>query len=133
MQGVSHGQGELLAQLRPSDLLVNTAYQGGELRTEITLIVAAINSAAVADELDIAIYHDDEGTTLNLSDLIVYETRLKLLQDSVVFQAQHPGSGIFVKPGGSIGVQTLTEADAVTFSIYGITETLAERVRTSAR
>lgn len=133
MIGIGHAQGELLAQLRPANTTVNVAYNNTELRTEITCIIAAINSAAVADELDIAIYHDDDGTTLNLDNLIHYETRLKLLQDPVVFQAQHPGSGIFIKPGGSLGVQTLTEASAVTFSIYGITETLADRVRPGVR
>lgn len=131
---VTHAQGELLAQIRPGVttpvLAYSTAANG--LRTEITLIKATIDPLVVlgtAGQTDIAIYHDDDGTsTADQSTIIWSETRLQLLQEPIVFQAQHPGSGIHVKPGGQIYVQT-ADADDVTFSLYGITETLAERVR----
>jgi hypothetical protein len=123
---ISHAQGELLAQVRPGVTTVVPAYIADQLRTEITLITCAINSGGSAS-VDVALYHDDEGTTLNLDNLLSHETRLRLLQDNILFQSQHPGSGIMIKPGGSLGVQTF-EIDSVTFSIYGITETLSERV-----
>lgn len=127
---ISHGQGELLVQIRPGVTTPVTAYTADQLRTEITLITAAIDPAAVLStvgQTDIAIYHDDDGTTYDQTTIILSETRLQLLQDSIVFQAQHPGSGIHLLPTGTLGVET-ADANDVTFSIYGITETRAERV-----
>jgi hypothetical protein len=128
--------GELLAQIRPGVTTPLLAFTGSELRTEITLILATIDPAAVLTTLgqvDIALYHDDAGgSTFDQTTIIFSETRLQLLQENIVFQAQHPGSGIHIKPNGEIAVQT-TDATDVTFSLYGITETLAERVRAGAR
>ena len=124
---ISHAQGELLAQLRPSVTTAVTLYTSAELRTEVTLLIACIVPSAVSDDLDVTVYHDDDGTSYVDDTAIMHETRLKLLQDGRLIQAQHPGSGIVIKPGGSIGVQT-SVADEVTFSLYGITETLADRL-----
>ena len=128
---VTHAQGELLAQVRPGVTTPVLAYTGGELRTELTLILAVIDPTVVlgtAGQTDIAIYQDDAGGSVaDQSTIIWSETRLQLLQEPIVFQAQHPGSGIQIKPNGQIYVET-ADADDVTFSIYGITETRAERV-----
>ena len=132
-QNVTHAQGELLAQIRPGVTTPVVAFTGSELRTEIILIQAVIDPLAGPTQTDIAIYHDDSGgSTFDQSTIIWSETRLQLLQEPTVIQAQHPGSGIHVKPGGQIAVQT-ADADDVTFSIYGITETLAERARVGVR
>lgn len=128
---ISHAQGELLAQVRPNVTTPFSAFVAGELRAEITLILCVLDPLVVlstAGQTDVAIYHDDSGgSTFDQSTIIWSETRLQLLQEPILFQAQHPGSGIHVKPGGEIAVQT-ADADDVTFSIYGITETLADRV-----
>ena len=125
-------QGQQLAQLRPSVTTpvtlfsVDAAPQG--LLTEVTLIKAPVITGTVI----ISLYHDDDGTTYDSDTLICRISRTAnpvSPLDSVLFQAQSVGSGIFVKPGGSIGVQVDT-ADEVPFSLYGITETLAvERIR----
>lgn len=128
---VSHAQGELLAQVRPNVTTPFLAYTNGELRAEITLILAVLDPLAVfatAGQTDIAIYHDDVTPfVFDQSTIIWSETRLQLLQEPIVFQAQHPGSGIQLKPNAQLAVQT-ADADDVTFSLYGITETRAERV-----
>ena len=128
---VTHGQGELLAQIRPGVTTPVVAYTGGELRTEITLILCTIDPAAVlgtAGQTDVAIYQDDAGgSTFDQSTIIWSETRLQLLQESTLFQAQHPGSGLQLKAGAQLAVE-VADADDVTFSFYGITETRAERV-----
>lgn len=128
---ISHAQGELLAQITPGVTTPVQAFQAGELRVEITMIKCAIDPAAVlatAGQTDVALYHDDAGgSTFNQSTLIAAETRLQLVQDSILFQAQHPGSGIHIQPNGELGVE-VADANDVTFSIYGITETRAERV-----
>ena len=124
---ISHAQGELLAQLRPGVTTAVTLLSAAELRVEVTLLIACIVPSAISDDLNVTIYHDDDGVVYNDDTAIMHETRLKLLQDGRLIQAQHPGSGIVIKPGGSLGVQT-SVADEVTFSLYGITETLADRV-----
>lgn len=129
---ISHGQGELLAQLAPPNGTTNVLFSiaADGLRTEITLITCAIDPGGTLftpGQIDIDIFHDDDGTTYDQTTRIISETRLVRLQDSIIFQAQHPGSGIHVRPGGSIGLM-VSDADDVNVSLYGITETRAERV-----
>lgn len=121
----SHAQGEQLAQLKPSVTTAVTLFEADELRVEITLLVAVVIPGS--GTIDIDVYHDDDGTTYDDSTLIASIQKADNA-DGLVFQAQHPGSGIMVKPGGSIGVKIST-ADDVNFTAYGITETIAERVR----
>ena len=127
---ISHAQGELLAQVRPGVTTPVTALTASELRIEVTLIKCVLDPLVVlstAGQSDVAVYHDDDGTTYDQTSIIISETRLQLLQTNILFQAQHPGSGIMIKPGGNLAVQC-ADANDVTFSIYGITETLADRV-----
>jgi len=125
---ISHAQGELLARVRPGVITPVLAYTGGQLRTEITLILCVIDPVGGPASSDVALYHDDAGSsTFDLSTIILSETRMQLTQDNILFQAQHPGSGILLKPGAELAVQT-ADINDVTFSIYGITETRAERV-----
>jgi hypothetical protein len=103
------------------------AFTAGKLRTEITLLLAAVDPTGPAN-VNIALYHDDEGTsTFDMTTLMGSEQRTNQTQNNLVFQARHPGSGILIKPGGQLAVQT-DNADDVNFSIYGITETLSERM-----
>lgn len=128
---ISHAQGELLAQVRPGVTTPVLAYTADELRTEITLILCVLDPLVVlttAGQTDVALYHDDSGgSTFDQSTIILSETRLQLLQTNDLFQGQHPGSGIILNAGGQLAVQC-ADADDVTFSIYGVTETRAERV-----
>ncbi len=127
-----HAQGELLAQVRPGVTTPVLTFTAGELRTELTLLLAAIDPGATLStpgELNIAIYLDNAGSsTADLTTIVFTETRLQLLQENIVFQAQHAGSGLHLRKGGQLYVQT-DNANAVTFSVFGITETLAESVR----
>lgn len=115
-------QGELLGRVQPdgtSPVPIFTA----TMRTEIMLIVAVV----LSDSPDISVYHDDDGVLFDST------TQIFLRPGSAgdgpfIFQAPTAGGGIFVRPGGVIAVQT-SVAEAVTFSVYGITATLAERVR----
>lgn len=123
--GVMHAQGELLAQLRPSNTSAQMLYTAQGLRTEITLIIATVRDGGSSTE--IFLYHDDNGTTYNDDTVIASDTKIEDDTD-VIFQARHPGSGIMIKPGGSLGVK-VNSANDVNFSVYGVTETVAERVR----
>lgn len=128
--GVSHGQGSLLAQLRPSGTTAVQLFQSDTLITELTLLFAQVR-AGEAGTVDVTVYHDDDGTTYDDDSVIFLDQRTRFASPSV-FQARHPGSGILLAPGGSIGVQS-SIANAVNFSLYGITETLAERIQSQVR
>lgn len=122
MQGVTaaFAVGELLAQLRPSGTTAVTAYTA-ILRTEITLITIVITGGGnVALEL----YLDDDGTTYDNTTIISNVTKASA-GDDIIFQARFAGGGIFVKPGGSIGVKTDTATDP-NFSIWGVTQSIAD-------
>lgn len=125
---VTHAQGQLLAQLRPSGTSAVTLYTAAQLRTEITLLIAVIVSGT-AGQTEIEVYHDDDGTTYD-DDTLIASIQKADNAEGLIFQAQHPGSGILMARGASIGVK-ISGADDVNFSIYGITETLAERVRSA--
>jgi hypothetical protein len=121
---VGHAQGELLAQVRPSVTTAVTLFAAQGLRAEITLITVAIDpgeTLSTAGQMDVELFQDDDGTTFDDTTRIMAETRLQMLQDSIFFQAQHPGSGIHLKPGGALGVAIADANDAV-ISVYGITE-----------
>lgn len=122
---ISHAQGELLAQVRPDGTTATLAFTA-LMRTEITLILAVVDPSAGPASAIVALYHDDAGgATYNQTTIIGAKTVTK--NDGVtLFQARHPGSGIHVKPGGQIAVQT-DNADDATFSIYGITENIAQQ------
>lgn len=118
----THASGELLAQVRPS---VTTAVEifTATLRTEITLILVCIDSDGPASTT-VALYHDVGGTTYADTNIIDRQTRTQLTQDSKMFQAQHPGSGIHLAPSDSLGAM-VGDADDVVISVYGITENVA--------
>lgn len=122
----SHAQGELLGQLRPANTTAATIFTADELRVEITLILACPRSGTTG-ATDIDIYHDDDGSTYD-DDSIIFAGQVSDNGNSLVFQAQHPGSGIMVKPGGTLGVKT-SVASEINFLVYGITESIADRVR----
>jgi len=123
---ISHAQGELLAQVRPGVTTAVQLIKSDTLRIEITLLVATIIEGGTA--MNLFVYHDDSGSDVYDNSTIIFSANKQLTDPDLLFQAQHPGSGIIIKPGGSLGVKIATASNA-TFSVYGITETLAGRVR----
>ena len=126
-----HASGELLGRIVPGVLTPVTLYQADELRTEITLFVVVQAPLTGGATANIIIFHDDNGTTYDITTALAAAVVTKDADGlTAVFQAQHPGSGIMIKPGGSIGVQS-SQINETVFTIYGVTETLAERIRPS--
>lgn len=117
---LGHAQGELLAQIRPDGTSAVTLFEALQLRVEVTLILVCIDSDGPSTTT-VALYHDVGGTTYADTNIIDRQTRTQLTQDSKMFQAQHPGSGIFLAPGDSLGV-AVGDADDVVVSVYGISE-----------
>ena len=128
MTQFSHAQGELLAQIRPGVTTPVVLYQNLQLRAEITLIKVSPDETPV----QVTLYHDDDGATFDTSTELckVNYTSVPTQADPArpFFQAQHPGSGIQIKPDGALGV-AVSAANQATISVYGITETLADRIR----
>lgn len=126
----SHAQGQLLGRVVPSVTTPVQIFKADELRTEITLLLVAQAPLGGSATSNLVVFHDDSGsdvydiTTVISGDAIDRNTE----PFTTHFQAQHPGSGIMVAPGGSIAVQTSTANETV-FTCYGITETRAERIR----
>lgn len=120
-----YASGELLAQLRPSGTTAVTLLTADQLRIEVTLLVSA--AIAGTSGVDVEIYHDDDGTTYN-NDTLIYKSSRTAGGSNFLFWSQAPGGGIIIKPGGSLGVK-IDSANAINFSVYGITEQLAGRVR----
>lgn len=122
---ISFAPGILLAQVRPSSIGSHVVVPQVTILTEVTLILAAS-----ADETEIAtftLHHDVGGETYDQSNHIIKGTiaTTDLPKDSRVFQAQYPGTGIMLGVGDSLGI-TVSTADVVTVSVYGVTRTVAQ-------
>jgi len=124
MSSLNHAQGQLLAQVQPAVTTPVVLFQAGELRTEVTLVFTCNHDAG---NVTIEFFHDDAGTTFDHAHKLS-QVQLAPNDPDKFFQSQHPGSGIMISPGGALGIK-VSAINAVTVTVYGITETLAERVR----
>jgi hypothetical protein len=125
---IGHAQGELLAQVQGA-VTAATLLTAADLKIEITLILAVVSRTA-GGAITFDLFQDDDGTTYDDSTLI-FAGQKSINDDPIVFQAQHPGSGIHLGPNGSIG-GSCSVVDDITFSIYGITENIAnDRLRSA--
>ena len=113
-------KGSLLAQFRPS-ASASTAYTS-TLRTEITQIVVC-NTTGVATTY--GIYHDDDGATFDATTALFHDAPIAA-NSTVMVVSDAVGSGFMMGRGASIGVDVGTD-QAVTFSIYGVTEDVSSR------
>ena len=114
-------QGSLLGQLAPANTSAAAIFTA-TMPTEITLLFGVLNSGAT-----MRVYHDQGGSTFAVGNRII-ELTPGVGGDPVLFRAHCQGGGIMLAAGDSIGVE-VTLANAATFSIYGVTATLADRVR----
>lgn len=115
--------GSRLAQIRPADTGIALAFTA-ELNTEVTLINVTASSGAAGS---FRIYHVDAGGSPSVTNALFWNVAVAL-DETFIFQAQCPGAGIQLARGDSIHVR-VAAASTVTFNIYGVTETLAERPR----
>lgn len=85
--------------------------------TEITRIQVCNITAGSAY---FSIYHDDSGSTYGTATALVFG-KLISGNGTEVLEAASQGSGITVRAGGTIGVQTAS-ANHCNFTIYGIVQ-----------
>jgi len=113
-------QGSQLAQIRVS-ASASTAVTT-TLRTEVTRIFVCNTSSSIAT---FSIYHDEDGTTYDETTALFFgatieaNTTVDIISDTL-------GAGIMMMRGASLGINSDTD-NALTFSIYGVTEDVAPR------
>lgn len=103
-----------IAQLSPSTVAAVTAYSA----TTRTVITRVIVCNARASATTFSVYHDDDGTTFATATAL-YKSKAIAANTTETIEAAAPGSGIGMRSGGRIGVESGT-VDALTFSLYGI-------------
>ena len=111
--------GSQLAQVRPSGTTAVSAYEAG-IRTEITRVVVCNTTGAA---VDFSLYHDDDGNTFDQSTALYYEVSLGA-NETLEIISESVGSGLMVASGGQIGARA-SAANALTFTLYGITANIA--------
>lgn len=117
-----HASGQQLAQTRPNPTSAQSAYTA-VLHTEITKIIICNTTGSAANA---SLFHDDDGSTFDQTTALIYAKSVPA-NDFIVVELAGPGGGLQVAPDGEIGIQTGT-ADALTFTIYGITEQIGAPV-----
>lgn len=118
----AHNQPEQLAQVRPGVTSAIELLGTRDMRVEITLITAAnVGSGTVIAH----VYHDDDGATYDATTMIIHK-QIGAHDSEILFQAQHPGSGIPIRKDGTLGIE-LDGANDCTITVYGVTENIAVR------
>lgn len=115
--------GSLLAQHLFTGVNAFTAFTAS-LNTEITRIVV-VNTGN--SNITMRLFHNDTGTTYSNAYALYWDITIQG-SETLVIEAPAAGSGIHVQRGGSIGIQ-FSDPNVANTSIYGVTETLAERPR----
>lgn len=109
--------GTLLAQVVPPTAATPvTGFTGDLPVTEVTTIFVCNTTGST---VSFSIYHDDSGTTYNNTTALYRLVNLAANSTTKV-EFHGAGGGIAVRNGGTIGLETSTDA-ALTFSIYGVT------------
>ena len=120
-----------LAQVTPSvsltfeDLVVGAGQDGP--RIEVTQIVVC-NTSGVA--VAFRLTHDVDGSTSTVGTALYWDKTVPL-QDSFVWQAQHPSGGIMVGKNGSLRFAA-SSPGVVTCTVYGVVEASQDQIRYEA-
>lgn len=117
---LSFSSGEQLAQSRPAGTSAVSLFTAS-IVTEITSLCIC-NTTGSASKF--SVYHDDDGSTFDETTALHW-TQTIPADSTVYISSNSVGAGFMVKASGQIGVQTDT-GSALTFTLYGITENIAE-------
>lgn len=108
----------LLAQLRPSGTAAVPAYVA-PIVTEITKIFICNTSGSPAS---FSLYHDDNAAIYDQNTALYFAEVINANATKLV-EMQGAGAGISILETGVLAVQS-SVADALTFSIYGVTSSI---------
>jgi len=113
-----------LAQVRPPTAgTAVAAFTCGDAPAEVTLVVCCNTTGSAAKA---RLYHDDSASGFSQANALWYDKTVPA-NDVIVLPIAVVGGGLAIKKGGIIGVGSDTN-NALTFSIYGVSATLAQRV-----
>lgn len=118
----SFAAGSQLAQSRPG---VTTAVSllTAVMATEITRIAVCNTTAS---SVDFSLFHDDDGNTFDQSTALHYQEPLAGNTTKYI-DAAALGGGLVLQAGGQLGFQSAT-VNALTITVYGVTQDIAARV-----
>lgn len=118
-----HAIGERLAQVRPPSGATPVVAFSPSPAAEVTRIVVCNTTGG---NVTFSLYHDDAGSsTFDATTALYYQVGINANTTQVI-EAAHPGSGLHVRDGGQIGVESST-GNALTFTLYGVSEDRAQR------
>lgn len=120
---MTFASGSQLAQSRPSGTSAVTLYTA-TMRTEITALVICNTTGSSANY---SVYHHNTGTTFDATTALAETVALPANTFTTIFVSNTPGCGLTVSNGGAIGIKSGT-GNAITFSLYGVTETRRSNV-----
>ncbi len=108
-----------LAQVRPGTATAATAFTA-TLHTEVTAVWICNTTSSAAK---FGIFHDEDGAVFNQTTALHYQQSIAG-NTTVRFEFNSQGAGLGMQPSSNLGIETDT-ASAITFTVYGITETRA--------
>lgn len=121
--------GSLLAQLRPADAFIQEAVAGVLPTTEITAIYIA-NTSQTAQNF--RMFHSPGPTDVTTEATALFWDKSIPQGDTLVIRAAAMGGGIMLAPGQKLFVRSGI-ANALTFSIYGVTAQAADAAVSTQR
>ena len=120
---ILNAQGSRLAVIRPGNTTAATAFTAS-VNTEITRIFVCNTSGATRT---FRIFHGASGDSFDEENALFWDVEVAADTTYEVF-ADSPNSGIMLSTGDIVGVRS-DSADGLTFSIYGVTASIAPGVR----
>ena len=114
-----HAKGSQISQIRPADANNATAYTA-TIATEVTSIKVCNTSGSSSS---FRLFHDDDGTTFDETSALYWDEAVPANATIEIF-SDIPSGGIAIAIGGSLGVRS-ADANALTFTMYGVTADLA--------
>ena len=118
-----NAQGSRLAVTRPSDTTAATAFTAS-VNTEVTRIVVC-NTSGVASSF--RLFHGASGDSYDEANALFWDHPVPA-NGTVDIYADSANSGISMQPDEILGVRS-GNANALTFSVYGVTAVIAGVVR----
>lgn len=105
----------LVTQISPSDASPNLAHEAN-LNIEFTKIIVCNTSNAASS---FSIFHDNSGNNVFDATTALYFNSPINVGETRIVEAASDDSGITLKKGGQIAVQT-SAPNSLTFSLYGV-------------
>lgn len=113
--------GTRLGQLRPSDTANNVAYTPS-VDTEVTAIYVCNTTGVLAT---FRLFHSRGTPDVFDQNTALYYDKMVPANDTLIILPESMGAGVHMQIGDKLAVRSST-ADALTFTLYGVTTRISE-------